>query len=864
MIGAFLYYRATGDRGWSPVAAWALAIAVPATLGMLTHLLVMARLRQASPLVRVVATLALFFLALAVANELWGAQGTPVRSPLPDTPRDLFGSGSTVGEDRLWLIVIAVAATAGLAAVYRWTRFGHATDAAAENPVAAAALGFSPDRIAMVNWAAGGALAAVAGVLVAPILFLNVAALAFTVLRGLAAALLGSFRSFWWTLAGALGIGVVESTLTRYLEDKGVFGPVVSSDGLLFGKFTPVSVSRSFAFLLIVVVMVVGGRSLPLRSTLLDRLPAVGRGRVWLPGVAAAVATTAAVLLTAPDDWVTALTITMATAIVCLSVVVITGFVGQLSLAQMALAGFGAWAAGRLATTYDWPFALALLTGAAAAVPLGALVALPALRTRGINLAVLTFGLSVLVSEMVLGNAALTGGFDGTRPDPPELFGLPVDSLRHPGRYGLVVLVALTAAALVVANVRRSRSGLRLLAVRGNERAAAALGVSVQGAKLYGFALAAGIAGLGGVLLAFRSVTVNYAPFTGFASIQVLVISVIGGVGYVSGALIAGTFALGGIGGRAIESLGFASTALDLLSGALLIFILFANPNGIADSNVRSLARLRARRSRPARPGGPLPAGEIELSGSALEVSGLTVRFGGVVALDDVDLSIRPGEVLGLIGPNGAGKTTFIDAVAGFVTADPGATVVLDDTPIDGWSPTRRARAGLGRSFQSLELFEDVTVRENLLVACDEHDVVRYGADLVRPGRPTLTPLAAAAVREFGLEGDLDVTPDRLPHGRRRLVAIARAVAAAPSVLLLDEPAAGLTAIETDELGRLVRKLAHETGLAVLMIEHDVSLVLSVCDRVTVLDFGRVIATGTPAEITANPAVVAAYLGAPA
>ena len=452
MIGAFLYYSATGDRGWSPAAAWLLAIGVPAALGVLVHLLVMSRLRQASSLVRVVATLALFFLALAVANEVWGDQGaTPVASPLPSGPRDLFGAGSTVGEDRLWLIVIAIVVTAVLAAVFRWTKFGHATDASAENPIAAAALGYSPDRIAMVNWAAGGALAAVAGVLIAPILFLNVAALAFTVLRGLAAALLGSFRSFWWTLAGAFGIGVIESTLTRYLEDKGVFGPVVSADGLLFGKFTAVSVSRSAAFLVIVVVMVVGGRSLPLRSTLLDRLPAVGSGRISLPGLGLAVAAAVAVLLTAPDDWALALTITMATAIVCLSVVVVTGYVGQLSLAQMALAGFGAWAAGRLATTYDWPFLLALLAGAAAAVPLGALVALPALRTRGINLAVLTFGLSVLISEIVLGNSALTGGFDGTRPDRPDVFGIAVDSLSHPGRYGLVVLVVLTA--------RRCRGG---------------------------------------------------------------------------------------------------------------------------------------------------------------------------------------------------------------------------------------------------------------------------------------------------------------------------------------------------------------------------------------------------------------------
>ena len=225
----------------------------------------------------------------------------------------------------------------------------------------------------------------------------------------------------------------------------------------------------------------------------------------------------------------------------------------------------------------------------------------------------------------------------------------------------------------------------------------------------------------------------------------------IGGIGYATGALIAGTFAFGGLGARVTESLGFAATALDLLSGALLVVILFANPNGIADSNVRTL-RPGPAPAAPSRPAEPLPTGEIELEGGTLEVRDLTVRFGGVVALDDVTLDVRPGEVLGLIGPNGAGKTTFIDAVAGFVDVAPGGAVALDGEPIDRWSPTRRARAGLGRSFQSLELFEDVTVRENLLVACDDHDPARYGLDLVHPGRPVLSPVAAAAVREFGLE----------------------------------------------------------------------------------------------------------------
>jgi sulfate-transporting ATPase len=810
-----------------------------------------------------VATLSVFFLAIAVASQVWGGLGTPVRSPLPTTPRSPFGEGTAISEDRLWLIAIAIAVTAVLAALFRWTKFGHSTDAAAENPVAAAALGYSPDRIAVVNWALGGALAAVAGVLVAPILFLSVGALAFTVLRGLAAALVGSFRSFWWTLLGALSIGVVESTLSRYIEDKGVFAPLVTSDGLLFGKFTSASVYRSVAFLIIVVVMVVGGRSLPLRSALLDRLPAVGTGRISWIGLTSAIAGAVAVLFLAPDDWALALVISAGTAIVCLSLVVITGFVGQLSLAQMALAGFGAWAAGRLAASFGWPFVPAVIAGTLAAVPAGALVALPALRTRGINLAVLTFGLSVLISEMVLGNSALTGGFDGTRPDPPTIFGVEVDALRHPERYGLVVLVALVLAGLAVANLRRGRAGLRLLAVRGNERAAAALGVSVPSAKLYGFSIAAGIAGLGGTLLAFRSVNVNYAQFTGFASIQVVVITVIGGIGYVIGPLFSGPLAVGGLGARITDSFGFAPSALELISGVLLVVILFANPNGIADTNVRSLRRVRRRRTPTAEPLPPAAAG-IHLGGQHLEVAALTVRFGGVVALEEVHVDVRPGEILGLIGPNGAGKTTFIDAVTGFVDVASGTVVTLDGQPITNWSATRRARAGLGRSFQSLELFEDVTVRENLLVASDDGAVIRYGLDLVHPGTPELSPIAIAAIREFGLEDALDAMPTELPHGRRRLIAIARAVAASPAVLLLDEPAAGLSAVESEELGRLVRWLAHDVGLAVLMIEHDVNLVLSICDRVAVLDFGRLIALDTPAAVASDPAVVAAYLGTPA
>jgi sulfate-transporting ATPase len=254
------------------------------------------------------------------------------------------------------------------------------------------------------------------------------------------------------------------------------------------------------------------------------------------------------------------------------------------------------------------------------------------------------------------------------------------------------------------------------------------------------------------------------------------------------------------------------------------------------------------------------PAGEHRrVTPMTLEVRDLRVAFGGVVALCGVDLDVGPGEVVGLIGPNGAGKTTFIDAVTGFVPYS--GKVRFGGKPMDRLTAARRARAGLTRSFQSLELFEDLTVLDNLRVATDRRDAMSWLTAPLIPGADPMSDAGAAAAKDFRLSEILDQLPEDLSYAQRRLVGIARTVATQPSVLLLDEPAAGLDDWSTAELSRLIRALADEWGMGVLLIEHDVKMVLGTCDRVVVLQFGRPIAVGTPSEVRADPVVISAYLG---
>ena len=484
------------------------------------------------------------------------------------------------------------------------------------------------------------------------------------------------------------------------------------------------------------------------------------------------------------------------------------------------------------------------------------------------NLAVVTLGLGFLVSEVVFANPNYLGGRldGGTRIGRVKLFGMKVDAFNHPHAWAavsLVVLRAPRAARRQPPPIAHRPPAHRGAHERAGRRVARHLGVRRQAVRVrrcrpvWPRSPASSSASRARSSPTPSSTSSRRSTASGYA--------VIGGLGYVLGAVFGAPNAIGGFGTRIIEDWIGLENQWDLIIGSLILFvILIVHQNGIADvvTHDRRLwekLHLVARRAERAAPSAR--RGRAGRRRRRCRSTGLTVRFGSVVAVDDVSMEVRPGEVVGLIGPNGAGKTTLIDAVTGFVPVS-GGSIALDDRRIDRLNATQRARLGLRRSFQSLELFEDISVEENIRAGSDlRASRLSWVTDLFWPGRHDLPPTAVAAVREFELEPHLDETPEELPYGRRRLVGIARTVASGPSVVMLDEPAAGLDENESAELARLIRRLADERNMGVLLVEHDVGLVMSTCDRVVVIDFGRVIASGTPAEIRGDQAVRDAYLG---
>jgi sulfate-transporting ATPase len=728
----------------------AIGVGVGVLLGLLTYG-VLALLRDASQLARLIATLGLFGAGQAFMVLRWGPSVVQPRPILPSRNVTLFGD-VMIGLDRLLLIGIALACALVLRFVYSGTLFGLATSAVAENRRVAASAGWSPNQIELLNFAVAGGLSALAAILLAPIVTLNAAVLSIAVIPALAAALVGRFSSFGVTVAAALVIGIIQSEISLFQPD--------IADALGVSAASLTGLVQAVPLAIILGYMIVTGRSRLQRGETVARLPLPGSGSVSLLPLVLSTAVGVA-LLFGVDTWTSALISTYAVAIILASVVVVAGYGGQLSLCQFALAGFGAWVVARLVSVNGWPFELALLGGMAVTTLVGLVVALPAVRTRGTSLAVATLAMALMFSSLIFTNSALIGGVRGLPISDLSFLGMDLDPLNHPQRYGAFVLGNLVLVGLLVANVRRGRAGARLLAVRSNERAAASLGVGVVGAKVYAFAVAAAIASLGGALLSLRQPNVQLSVYNVVGSVLLIQYAVVGGLAWVAGVVIGAAGAPTSIGNVIFADIVPEGTDivswLAVLSGVSAVLVLRQAPDGVASLWSRAADRITAPVRTPRRRAEEVPApARPRRAPATLEITDVVVSFGGVVALDGVSFSVEPGEVVGLIGPNGAGKTTLLDVVTGFTAAARGS-VRFDGKPIDGWSVERRARAGIVRSWQAVELFEEMSVRENLLVAADDQSHWQYLTGLVRPGRQVPTALMDDLVAEFGLRDVLQI-----------------------------------------------------------------------------------------------------------
>ncbi len=553
-------------------AALTVALVVAAALGLLVHLLVFQPLRNAPPLAKVVASVGLMVVLQSVATLQFGSANRIVAPVLPSRPLTLLGV--RVPSDRLLLAATVVLAAGALAATYRWTRFGLATRAAAEDERAAALLGYSPDRIAALNWVAASVLAGLGGVLVAPITALNPLSYTLFVVPALAAALVGRLSSFGLTTAAALALGMVQSEVVKLQSDWGWLRQLNLRDGL--------------PFLVIVVLMVSRGTLVPDRSTAVAaRLPTAGRPARPMLATTVAIVPAAVALTVLSGSWRLGLIHSLIAAVVCLSIVVLTGYVGQLSLAQMALAGVAGFTLSRLHLALHIPFPLAPLLAACCAALVGLLVGLASRRVRGIDLAVLTLAAGVAVEELLFKNPALTGGLGGSRVPAPQVFGLDLGISGHGAAYprvgfGLLALALLAGATVAVAALRGSRLGRRMLAVRVNERAAQAAGVDVARTKLIAFVLASFLAGLAGSLFGYEQGQLSFASFGVFASLSFLAAAYLGGVARISGALVGGLLVPGGLLFTALDKVAGLENDATLLSGLALVAVAVLAPEGLA------------------------------------------------------------------------------------------------------------------------------------------------------------------------------------------------------------------------------------------------------------------------------------------
>lgn len=544
------------------------------------------------------------------------------------------------------------------------------------------------------------------------------------------------------------------------------------------------------------------------------------------------------------------------TAIAVIGMNMLLGLSGQMSLGQAGFYALGAYGSALANQRLGLPVLACILAGVLVSLVGGLVVGVFALRTRGLYLAMTTLAFGFLVDIAAQRWIGVTGGTMGLMGIDSVDLGKLVTSDQAFLYVALGFLLAVQVASDFVAE---SSLGRKLRAIRESEIFAASVGLSVPHWRAWAFALCSAAAGLSGALFAHQSGFISSDAFTVRLSIAFLIAAVIGGLGARSGPLL-GTAVLLLI----VETIAGVEKYGLIIYGGILLVVLLAFPEGLAGL----LARLKPGSRGDA---APVESGRVadgarlsidRLNGTSLRIDHVSKHYRGVVAVDDVSLEVQPGSIHGLIGPNGAGKSTLINVIAGLFEPD-GGQVLLGGRSLAGIKTADRARAGLARTFQNLQLIHGATAIENVMLG------LRGGRSLAGSFADWLLGrdfegaerLAALNILSFlGIAHLADRAPDELSYGHRKLVELARAIAQQPKVLLLDEPIAGINTQEAREIADVIRKL-RSLGATIVLVEHNMEFVMSLCDAVSVLDHGKLIATGTPQQVQADPEVISAYLG---